>query len=178
MKNKSNSWIQKLSIVLIYIAATFFVSAQDESIKDNIDSMPLALQGYDVISYYTNDIAQIGKSTFQASYKGKRYTFITQENQLLFAKNPEKYLPKFGGFCAHSASQQKVVSGNPSIYVVDQGDLYFFHDNKAKNIWNQEGNEKIVRANKHWQYVSKKINDDLKANKLWKEKNTVKLFTF
>lgn len=178
MKNKSNFWVQKLSVMLIYIAATFFASAQEQFNESNIETIPLALQGYDVISYHTNDIAHKGNSRFQASYKGKRYLFITQEHQALFANNPEKYLPQFGGFCAHSASKQKVVSGDPSIYVVDQGNLYFFHDNKAKNIWNQQGNEKIVKANKHWKYTAKKLNDNLKAQKLWKEKNTVELFTF
>jgi YHS domain-containing protein len=178
MINKSKFLMPSISVILVYIAATFFVAAQELNMKGNVEAVPLAIQGYDIISYYKNDVARKGNSSFQATYKGKRYTFISQENQQLFANNPEKYLPKFDGFCAHSASQQKVVAGDPSVYVIDQGNLYFFNNTTAKNVWNQEGDEKIARANKHWKYVAKKINEDLKAKKLWKEKNTVELFTF
>jgi|TARA_R110000796_G_scaffold16035_1_gene50438 YHS domain-containing protein len=178
MKTKSNFWLQNISVIFIYLAATFFVSAQETITRSNIEAVPLAIHGHDIISYYNNDIVQKGNNNFQAIYKGKRYIFTKKENQLLFAKNPEKYLPKFDGLCAHSASHQKMIAGNPSVYVVDQGNLYFFLDNNAKNAWNERDDDKVAKASKHWQYTATKLNNDLKAKKLWKEKNTVELFTF
>lgn len=187
MKTQPSFLMKNIFTLLIFITATFFVSAEKINTADNlkklkntskIETVPLALQGYDIISYYKSDAAHKGSDIFQATYKGKRYIFISKEHQLLFANDPEKYLPQFGGFCAHSASQQKIVVGDPSVYIIDQGNLYFFRNNTARNIWNKQDDQKIVKANKHWKYTAKKLNDDLKARKLWKEKNTVELFTF
>lgn len=186
MNKKSTFWFLNIFTLLISIT-TFFVYAEKIHTADNlkklnstnkIERIPLALQGYDIISYHKGDAAYKGSDIFQATYKGKRYLFISKEHQLLFAKTPEKYLPQFGGYCAHSASQQRIMVADPSIYVVDQGNLYLFRNNQAKNIWNKQGDEKIIKANKHWKFTAKKLNDDLKARKLWKEKNTVELFTF
>ena len=179
MKTKSNIWIKNISILLIYLTATFFVSAEKSDIESDIKAVPLALQGYDVISYHLGDVALKGSNTFQATFKGKRYLFSSEENQKLFADGPEEYLPEFGGYCAHSASQQQLVAGDPSIYVVEQGNLYFFNDNTAKNIWDSKADDnKLVEANKYWKYKAKNIKDDLKAKNLWKEKATVTLFKF
>lgn len=187
MNKKSIFWIKNIFTLLIFIIPAFLVSAEKINTASNlqklnntskIETIPLALQGYDIISYYKSDAAYKGSDIFQATYKGKRYLFISKEHQLLFAKTPEKYLPQFGGFCAHSASQQRIVVGDPSVYVVDQGNLYFFRNNKARNIWNKQDDDKIIKAKKHWTFTAKKLNDRLKARKLWKEKNTVELFTF
>jgi len=175
MEKKSNFWIKSISILFIYITATFFASAEKLS---NIEAIPLALQGYDIISYHQSDVAHKGVNTYQATYKGQRYLFVSEEHQVLFSNNPEKYLPEFGGYCAHSASRQKLIAGDPSVYIIDQGNLYFFRDNEAKNIWDKEDKKKLAKANKYWKYMEKNINDDLKAKKLWREKNTVTLFTF
>lgn len=178
MKKQLNFWIKNISILLIYITASFFAAAESPTNVNNIEELPIAIQGFDIVTYYQDDTAHKGVKTFQAAYKGQRYLFTSQKNQMLFADDPESFLPEFGGFCSHSASQEKLVASDPSIYIVEKGNLYFFRDTTTKNLWDEADDKKIVKANKYWKYQEKNINEKLKAKKLWKEKSTVTIFTF
>jgi YHS domain-containing protein len=63
------------------------------------------LAGYDLVEYHNLQPDQdgvLGKASIshRLETNGYLYYFATEENRELFKQNPEKYLPKYGGFCA------------------------------------------------------------------------------
>ena len=92
MKTKS------LLIVALLFVAFHSVNAADAVI--NKDQNGLALKGYDAVAYFDQGKAVAGKKDFEHSWMGATWRFSSVENRDLFAKNPEKYAPQFGGYCA------------------------------------------------------------------------------
>lgn len=121
--------------LLFFLALIYSGVSSSLLLADEKGVMPIALDGYDPISYFTNDKAIAGKLDYQKEYKGERYTFVSEDNMSLFSAHPERFLPQYGGACAHSATAQSPVAGDPSIYTVDQGKLYFFSNEVAKSQW-------------------------------------------
>ena len=62
-----------------------------------------AIQGYDSVAFFTDHRPVKGNAQFQSEYRGAKYYFAS-EHRAAFDKEPAKYEPQFGGFCAYGAS--------------------------------------------------------------------------
>jgi YHS domain-containing protein len=67
----------------------------------NTDSLgKFAMQGYDPVAFHTEGKAVKADPYIAAEAFGYKFLFATEINKATFLKNPEKYLPAFGGYCA------------------------------------------------------------------------------
>jgi YHS domain-containing protein len=64
----------------------------------NTDGKGLAIKGYDTVAYFTEGKPVKGKGEFSFEWKGTKWLFSNRKNMELFAKNPEKYAPQYGGY--------------------------------------------------------------------------------
>ena len=64
-----------------------------------------AIRGYDPVSYFTEAKPVKGKSTYQFKWRGATWSFASSENRDRFVKNPDKYAPQYGGYCAWAVSR-------------------------------------------------------------------------
>ena len=82
------------------------------------------MAGYDLVSYHSLEnpshdsrIARPngipGLPAIQTRYKGYVYYFSTDENLQTFLDDPDKYLPKYGGFCAWGVAWEYPTQGWP-----------------------------------------------------------------
>ena len=94
MKNSIKSAI--LAIALIFTTAIF---SQNKK-ANNIDDSKIGLQGYSAVSYLELGLAQRGVKQFKTINDGIAYYFTSAEQKSKFDKNPTKYKPQYGGFCA------------------------------------------------------------------------------
>lgn len=62
----------------------------------------LAVQGYDPVAYFTKGKAIEGSKQFTAVYEGVTYYFANAADKNLFLKDPKKYEPQYGGWCAYA----------------------------------------------------------------------------
>lgn len=164
---------------LLSFVASFNLALADSLDKTALEQQtPLALEGYDVITYFDLAGAKSGVDAYQAIYRGKRYLFSSTENQQKFADDPQRYLPQYDGHCAQSMATEKVVLASPDIYVVDEGKLYMFSNEAARQEWSLEPQNNLVAANKNWHFNAEKREQQIKAKNLWKNQNRVTLFNF
>ncbi len=56
-----------------------------------------AIGGYDTVAYHTENLAVKGKSEFSYEWNDAEWHFASTENRDLFATDPERYAPQFGG---------------------------------------------------------------------------------
>lgn len=170
--------------VMLFTILILFVSVFNFAVANSLDKpsleqkVPLALEGYDVLTYFDLTGAKFGLDSYQAVYRGKRYLFSSAENQQKFADDPQRYLPQFDGHCAQSVAMKKDMPSNPAIYTLQQGRLYMFSDEEAKQEWSRDSQKSLVVANNNWDFSAEKRAEQIDAKNLWKEKNQVKLFSF
>lgn len=86
----------------------------------------IALGGYDSVAYIETGKAVKGAPIFQAQWRGVLWLFKTKANLVKFQKEPEKYSPAVGGYCATHMAEDKVSRCDPTEFVVHKGKLYVF----------------------------------------------------
>jgi YHS domain-containing protein len=66
----------------------------------SVDKNGVILKGYDPVGYFTRHQAVQGNPAIQSKFNGAIYHFASAANKAAFDKNPSKYAPQYGGFCA------------------------------------------------------------------------------
>ena len=62
------------------------------------DEFGVAIKGYDTVAYHTEGRPVKGKSVFSFKWNDAVWHFASTENLALFAANPERYAPQYGGY--------------------------------------------------------------------------------
>ena len=121
----------------------------------NQNSARLALKGYDVVAYFTEGKAVEGKKEFQQEWMGAKWQFSSAANRDLFATNPAKYAPQYGGYCAFGVSEGHKAPIDPTVWTIVDGKLYLNYDGEVGKEWRQDIPGRIAKADKNWPKVSK-----------------------
>lgn len=148
-----------LGLVLMVNATVF---AQDK-MAHNIDNSNIALQGYSPVSYLDLGLAQRGNKSFKAAHKKVTYYFTSQEQKTAFEKNPERYVPQYGGYCAFGCYAGAKFRVDPTKFIVKDGKYYLFLNNvelDAKQLWLAEKDHKKLKgiADTNWEKLRKTHN--------------------
>lgn len=116
---------------------------------------PLALHGYDPVSYFRGGLPTVGSARFTATHAGAAFRFASAEHKQLFEKQPQRYLPQFGGFCAYGVSVKQKFDGDPRVFAIVDGKLYLNLNPSIQAIWNKNVAGNIRKANTQWKTVRK-----------------------
>ena len=100
-----------------------------------------AVECYDVVAYFSNE-AIVGSKSLVSELDGVRFKFSSKENLETFNKNPKKYIPQYGGYCAYAvALKGSKISINPEAFLIEDGKLYLFYNAWGTNtleLWQKE----------------------------------------
>jgi len=144
----------KTKITLILLLICLVAKTQN---SHNYIKKDYVLNGYDLVSYFNNQIMEGDKNKFTLKYQNQLYAFVSLENLKTFEHGPEKYIPQYGGHCSYAmATLGKKVSPNPEVFEIRDGKLYFFHRQKGKENW-QNGDTKALKkqADMNWIHITK-----------------------
>lgn len=64
----------------------------------NTTWLGVAIDGYDVVAYFTLGKPTEGDSDFSHEWKGASWRFANAEHLEMFKADPEKYAPQYGGY--------------------------------------------------------------------------------
>ena len=146
-------------LVLILISGTSFAQNDAKRIEQYNLENKVAIQGYDPVGYFTQGKAIKGKKEFTTSYQGVVYKFSSSENKEAFLKNPSKYEPQYGGWCAYAmGSAGEKVEINPETYKIIDGKLYLFYNayfNNTLKSWNKDQTNLKTKADNNWKKTYK-----------------------
>lgn len=130
----------------------FLVSAQNY--KYYYTTLGGALGGYDVVEYFNlpKDAKAVkGKSAYSTKYRNLTWYFKSQGNLDKFKASPEKFIPKFGGYCAYAiAAKGKLVSPDANAWDIVDGKLYLNYSDKTLANWRKDRAGYISKGNKNW----------------------------
>lgn len=141
-------------LLLIFISTISFAQNESNRLKQyNLDHK-IAIQGYDPVAYFNQSKAVKGKKELSASYQGVIYQFSSNKNKADFFKNPSKYEPQYGGWCAYAMGQSgEKVEINPETFKITDGKLYLFYNayfNNTLTKWNKNEKNLKSKADSNW----------------------------
>ena len=90
----------------------------------NVDSNGVVLKGYDPVAYFTRHQAVKGNPAIQTRFGGAIYYFVSVADKVAFRKNPSRYVPQYGGFCAYHLSKGALNDSDPATFFIYKGKLY------------------------------------------------------
>jgi YHS domain-containing protein len=143
-------------ILLFFVLVSFVTKAQDAASvalrqKHFLIEKGAALSGYDPVSYFTGK-PQKGKIAYING--GITYKFASATNLETFKKNPTKYEPAYGGWCAYAMGVKgEKVEVDPENFKIVNGVLNLFYKNFFSNTlddWNKEEAKLKKQADANW----------------------------
>jgi hypothetical protein len=117
------------------------------------DKLPLAIQGYDPVAYFTVGRPTRGRPDIELVWDEHRYQFASEENRASFKADPVRYAPQFSDYCAMALSKGELVVANPENWTIADGKLYIFGKAAGPQLFRQdlaanqakaEGNRKLL----------------------------------
>jgi len=94
----------------------------------------LALDGYDPVAYFEGAPLP-GKADFEFVWNGTRYRFVSAANRERFSREPDRYAPQYGGFCAYAVSRGYTADVDPLAWTVVDGKLYLNYSKRVQRTW-------------------------------------------
>ncbi|MEO8377036.1 MAG: YHS domain-containing (seleno)protein, partial [Candidatus Sumerlaeota bacterium] len=119
----------------------------------NLKSGEAAIEGFDPVSYLKDGAATKGNEQIVSNYRGVMYQFASAENRALFAQDPEKYVPAYGGWCATAMANGDKVKIQPDNFKVTNGRTFLFYKGllgDAKKDWVKDEPTETKKADGEW----------------------------
>ncbi|MBX6366981.1 MAG: YHS domain protein [Rhodospirillales bacterium] len=110
----------------------------------------LAIKGYDPVAYFTEAKAVKGSPTHAYAWNGATWRFVSAEHRDAFAAAPDKYAPRYGGFCAYGVAHGYKVDIDPEAWSIVDGVLYLNYSQSVKRDWLEDTSGYIAKADEAW----------------------------
>lgn len=119
-----------------------------------IDSNRLGLQGYCPVAYFAVNKPVKGSPDYPVNYRGVTYYIVSAEAAEEFRKNPSKYEPAYGGWCATGMSVEQKFPIDPHSFKIVENRLFLFKNDESVNaleLWNKgDEEEQVKKADDYW----------------------------
>ena len=117
----------------------------------------IGIKGYDPVAYFTENKSVKGSKEFAVSDEGVTYYFSSASNKEEFKKNPSKYEPQYGGWCAYAMGKDGTkVEVDPGTFKIVNGKLFLFYNqffNNTLKSWNKDEANLHQHSEANWQKI-------------------------
>jgi YHS domain-containing protein len=113
----------------------------------------LAAQCCDVVAFFADGSPTVGSDKFVVAHKGGTYRFASQTNLDAFKADADKYLRAYGGFCAYGTALGKKLDGDPRVWKIVDGTLYFNLNPDVAVAWTKNIPGNIAKADGNWSRI-------------------------
>ncbi len=136
-------------LALVWLAAPSLAAAESPAV--NLGHFnKLAMNGYDVISYWQGGDPTEGNPEISAEYNGATWIFVSKENRDRFLADPAAYAPQYGGYCAYAASRGYVADVDPYAWRIYGDKLYLNYSPRVRRMWASDIDANIEKADAIW----------------------------
>lgn len=116
----------------------------------NMTPEGVAIKGYDPVAYFTENRPVKGIQEHEYEWNGAIWQFASSAHRDEFRRDPEKYAPGYGGYCAYAVSQGKTADIDPEAWTVFEDRLYLNLDKDVQKLWEKNRREYIRKADENW----------------------------
>lgn len=137
-------------VVALLLSAVAILSMPRPARPDDATNH-VAIQGYDVVSYFTDGKPVKGSADISMPYDDSKWQFANASHKKMFAADPDHYMPQYGGACAGGMAMGVSIPANPENWVIVDGKLYMVAGTKVDlDEWKAHAAENIATADQNW----------------------------
>ena len=121
----------------------------------NVDGKGVILKGYDAVAYFKQGKPLKGNPAIESTYQGVTYLFASAAAKADFDKDPAKYVPQYGGFCAYGVANGVLANTeSPNAFTVYKGKLYLCGNQDALKSFKTNIDDNIGKADAYWRELT------------------------
>jgi YHS domain-containing protein len=139
-----------LCLFLLSFALTASAGAAESKLLVNVDKNGVGLQGYDPVGFFTQNKPVKGDPKIKSTIHGVTYYFASADNKTAFDKDPAKYEPQYGGYCAYGVSRDKLVEVEVDAFQIVGGRLLMQYDKGIRDDFAKDLAGNLKLANQNW----------------------------
>jgi hypothetical protein len=113
----------------------------------------IAIRGADAVAYFRGMGAVAGTVRERVRWHGAFWLFSTRENREAFERDPRRFAPRFGGYCAYTLSQGRLAASDPRAYTLHEDRLYLLNSVTDRKVWMEHLKRNIRWAEAHWPQI-------------------------
>jgi hypothetical protein len=133
-----------VAFMLAFAPAAFAGEAVNTT-GDNV-----AIGGYDPVAYHVAGRAMQGDPAIRHEWHDAVWQFSSAENRARFMSEPDRYAPRFGGYCAGGVSLGRLSEIDPEEWVIVDGQLFLGGSSGATAYLMEAPGERIAAAEENW----------------------------
>lgn len=145
-------WAMKpscLAAAVLWLGAITTSLGAEKSLL-NLDKQGVAIQGYDPVAFFTIQAPVKGKPEFKSTFHGATYWFHSAKAKASFDAKPEKYEPRFGGYCAYGVSKGRLIEIDVEAFQIVDGQLLLQYSKGVRNDFNKDAAANLKKADANW----------------------------
>jgi hypothetical protein len=112
-----------------------------------------AIDGADPVAYFTEGRMVRGDPAIALQWENAHWQFSSLENREAFRRNPTRYAPQYGGYCAFGVAEGFTFDSDPEAWSIVDDRLYLNFDKPTRALWRTNNATLVVEANRYWPAV-------------------------
>jgi YHS domain-containing protein len=113
------------------------------------DDKGLGAGGNDPVAY-TTDKVEPGVAEHTSQHGGATYQFASADAKQKFDAEPARYAPRYGGYCAYAASQNRLSESDPTVFMNHEGQLLLFTNQDFLELFKKDPATHKQQADANW----------------------------
>ncbi len=147
----SNTLIATATFVgMLSAAPAFAVDEYNVTKGTTVEGHGVAFRANDVVSLFNGLGTVPGQARYTHVHDGVAYYFSSAETKNEFAAAPEKYMPRYGGYCAFGVAKGKKLDGSPRFADIVDGKLYLFLNADVYKAYEKDKAGVLADAAANW----------------------------
>jgi hypothetical protein len=110
----------------------------------------VAIGGYDPVAYFVQGAPTPGRNDITTGHDGTTWRFANEDNRAVFRTNPDRYVPRYGGYCAYAVAGGGTAGSSPEHWHIHDGKLYLNASARVHAKWLRDPTGYIARADANW----------------------------
>ncbi len=143
-------WARRHILAAGALLPVFFLARPASALEPVFSSRGKAIRGFDPVAYFTEGKPVEGASDFTHTWMDAQWFFASAENRDAFAAEPERFAPRYGGYCAWAVSQGYTASIDPEAWSIVDDRLYLNYSKSVRRQWEKNIPGNISKANRNW----------------------------
>jgi YHS domain-containing protein len=139
---------RSLALAITILAVPTLAAAASPEL--NLDAPGVAIHGYGPVAYFTDGKPVKGSARFSHKVGDATYHFASTGHRDRFAKDPAKYAPQFGGYCAMGTAMGKKLDVDPLAWRIVDGKLYLNLNKDVQAKWLSDVPGHLKQAEAKW----------------------------
>jgi len=129
------------------------LSSQALAGEQYVDREGRAIDGYDAVTYFTEEAPVMGLAEITAQYNGATWQFASEANRAAFLANPQRYIPAYDGHCAWAVANGYKARTDPLAYRIVDDQLYLNYDAGIQRRWEGDIEGHIRQSEANWPQI-------------------------